>query len=94
LGPVFWVYISETCSDKGLSIAVITNWAGSFCVSIVVPFMFSAVSAYGFGIFGLIAVAGFFFFLIFMKETKGLSIDQCKKIYSHPSEAENQFLEE
>ena len=82
LGPVFWCYASETCTNKGLSLCVIMNWAGSLVINITLPFMFSAIGAWGFAIYGLVAVAGFFFFLIFMKETKGLSMDQCKQIYN------------
>jgi len=83
-GPIFWIYIAEVCTYKGMSIALVVSWICSLLISFTTPYLFAdaCLSTYTFLLFGVICLLALFFFIVFMKETKGLSHVQCKRLYA------------
>jgi sugar porter (SP) family MFS transporter len=85
LGPVVWVLISEMYPNEirgraiGLTSAVL--WLSTFLVVLVSPYMLSIGPVFNFVFFGLFNVAGFFFCLIFLPETKGISLEQMNEVW-------------
>ena len=84
-GPVTWLYMSETMSDKGLSIAVCINWVFTLLVALGLPFIADSLKynkhQYGY-IWILCAIFSFsciFFTKRKMIETKGMSKKQIKE---------------
>ena len=77
-GPVPYVYIAETCCDKGLSFGIFNMWFGTIVVSFISPYLISGLGLKGtFVFFTSIAAAGCFAFYFLIKETKGLSSNEC-----------------
>ncbi len=85
LGPVVWVLIAEMYPNEirgraiGLTSAVL--WLSTFLVVLVSPYMLSIGPVFNFVFFGLFNVAGFFFCLIFLPETKGISLEQMNEVW-------------
>lgn len=84
LGPVMWVMLSELFPNlyRGLAIGFIgfINSFVSWSVQFVFPWELSNLgNAMSFGIFGVIALAGFFVLLKILPETKGKSLEQIEK---------------
>ena len=85
LGPVVWVLISEMYPNEirgraiGLTSAVL--WLSTFLVVLVSPYMLSIGPVFNFVFFGIFNVAGFFFCLIFLPETKGVSLEQMNVVW-------------
>jgi SP family xylose:H+ symportor-like MFS transporter len=63
----------------GLTSAVL--WLSTFLVVLVSPYMLSIGPVFNFVFFGLFNVAGFFFCLIFLPETKGISLEQMNEVW-------------
>jgi MFS family permease len=81
-GPIVWLYNAEIMQDKALTIATGFNWIACMLVGLLSP---SLLSNYPIGIYygyASIALASAAIEFMFMKETKGLSEDQLKKLYS------------
>lgn len=84
LGPVMWVMLSELFPNmyRGLAIGVIgfVNSFASWLIQQIFPWELSNLgNAMSFGLFGVIALIGFFFFLKVLPETKGKSLEQIEK---------------
>ena len=85
LGPVVWVLISEMYPNEirgraiGLTSAVL--WLSTFLVVLISPYMLSIGPVFNFVFFGLFNVAGFFFCLIFLPETKGISLERMNEVW-------------
>ena len=84
-GPVVWMYMSEIMNDKGVSIGTLLNWTFTLIIGLITPLMFdnltSGNGAWPFMIFGITCGLGTLFVFLFMKETKGLSDAEVKKLY-------------
>ena len=83
-GPLPYVYITDTCYDAGMSFGTISMWLWMLFVTLVAPFMIMSPSFGITGTFICLAVtclAGFIFSVAVLKETKGLSDDQAKRIF-------------
>jgi len=82
LGPICWIYASEVLPDRGVSIVLLVNWIFTALVGVSFPFMSSgdALHIYGaFWVYGGLCVAAFFFVLLFVMETKGLTREEIHK---------------
>lgn len=84
LGPVMWVMLSELFPNRyrGLAIGFIgfINGFASWLVQFIFPWELSNLgNAISFGIFGIIALVGFFIFLKILPETKGKSLEEIEK---------------
>lgn len=84
LGPVATIYISEILPEKGITIAVFTNWFFTFLIGMLFPKMVNSdLGTDGsFMIFFCFTTIGFVYFYFNMKETKGLNSDEIKLMFS------------
>ena len=83
IGSVFWVYISEVCSNQGVGLASTTLYAMQLIVGFATPILMNTVFKTG-EIFLLFAVCSFVAFLYLslkMKETVGLLDKELKELY-------------
>jgi MFS transporter, SP family, arabinose:H+ symporter len=93
LGPVVWVLIAEMYPNEirgraiGLTSAVL--WLSTFLVVLVSPYMLSIGPVFNFVFFGIFNVAGFFFCLIFLPETKGISLEKMNEVWKKKKQADN-----
>lgn len=81
-GPVPWLYMGEIMTNEGLQVAVFINWLFTLIIGVVTTPWQKAMPAGIFYVFGLICLLQSIFYYFFMKETKGLSQDQVKMLYS------------
>jgi MFS family permease len=83
-GPILWLYLAEICTDKAISAAVFANWTSSVIVGQLTPYMLSNgwLGNYTFAVYGGLCAASTVFISIFMKETKGLTEQECKTLFS------------
>ena len=81
LGTIPWIYVAETCNDRAASVCAITNFLSCLIVVVVAPYLYSAVNGYIWLIYATIIAFSLTFVCIFMKETKGLSEEEVKKLY-------------
>jgi hypothetical protein len=83
-GPLPFVYITDTCYDAGMSFATISHWFWMLIITMIAPFMLMSKSI---GIAGTFlslcatTLVGFLFCFFILKETKGLTDDECKTIF-------------
>ena len=83
LGTYSWVYLPQVACDEGLSLGTATLWGTVFIISLTTNLMFDGLGSAGtFFFFAGGSLASAVFFFIFLKETKGLSRDECQKLYS------------
>jgi len=83
-GPLPFVYITDTCFDAGMSFATISHWLWMLVVTVIAPFMIMSPSVGITGTFLCLCgttLLGFLFSFFILKETKGLSDEQCKRIF-------------
>lgn len=73
LGPVPWVYMSETMTERGLSLGIGLNWIFTIIIGLVTPILLDSIGGYFFISNGLFTVICALFCLFVLKETKGLS---------------------
>ncbi|MBE8992148.1 sugar porter family MFS transporter [Nostoc sp. LEGE 12450] len=79
-GPVVWVLLGEMFNNKiraaALSVAAAIQWVANFLISTTFPPIlqyFGLGSAYG--LYTIAAASSFFFILFFIKETKGIELE-------------------
>jgi len=83
-GPILWLYMGEILEDNAMSVAVFLNWffvmiVGLFTPTLMKPTVLGSGGTFiMFGAFNVIAVI---FIVFFMKETKGLSDAEVKRLY-------------
>ena len=83
-GSIPYSYLNEICTDSGMTLGIISLWFWSLSVTIVSPFALMTPSIgiiWTFAFLALMSFLGFFFTLVVVKETKGLTDDQCKELY-------------
>jgi hypothetical protein len=87
-GSFFFVYVSQVANETQTSVANFTLWLTLLIVqtSILVDGLGLAVN---FGIFAIATILGTIRFAIYMKRTDGLSIAECKLLYT-PAHLSNQ----
>jgi len=81
LAPVTWVVLSEIFPNRirglAMSVATFALWAACFVLTYTFPLLNKMLNASGtFWLYGLICVAGFWFILKKLPETKGKSLEQ------------------
>ena len=85
IGVVIWVYLSEIFPTKvrgqALSVATMVLWLGNVILTQFFPIMMEAFGGSTFYIFSIICLISFIFFVLMIKETKGLSLEQIEKIW-------------
>lgn len=83
-GPILWLYLAEICTDQAIALAVLANWTSSLIVGQITPYMLSDdwLGNYTFLVYGGLCACSTLFICAFMKETKGLTEQQCKVLYA------------
>jgi len=84
LGPITWVLISEIFPNRVRAVAVATAtfvlWAGSFSLTLSFPLLNEALGTSGtFWIYSAICFATLVYFIKYLPETKGKSLEQLEK---------------
>jgi len=80
-GPAGWAFASETCSDTGLALAVLTYYFWETFSSFSTEALMDNYPSYTFVMYGCISIFAVVFVWIFMGETKGLSEKEKKEIF-------------
>lgn len=84
LAPVTWVLLSEIFPNRlrglAMSVATFALWAACFVLTYTFPLLNQLLRASGtFWLYGIICVAGFFFILRKLPETKGKTLEEIEK---------------
>lgn len=83
-GPIVWVLLGEMFPNRfraaAMSIAVMTNWLANFVVSETFPFLVSVSLGLAYGLFTLGALVSFVYVAKFVKETKGVEIEDMDQL--------------
>ena len=84
-GPIAWVYAAETTTDAGLGFCLFALYLNIFILSLICPVLMQP-NIIGpsnvFFMFGGISAIGAVWCRLYIKETKGLSDKEKKKIYN------------
>jgi SP family arabinose:H+ symporter-like MFS transporter len=88
LAPITWVLLSEIFPNKvrghAMSVATFALWLACAILTLSFPFLNKAFGASGtFGLYSMICIAGFFYILKKLPETKGKSLEQIEKELTH-----------
>jgi SP family arabinose:H+ symporter-like MFS transporter len=87
LGAVTWVYLSEIFPNRiralALSVATLSLWLADFVVTLTFPVMTSTLgTAATFGCYAVLCVAAFVFFSIYVRETRGRSLEEIETLFN------------
>jgi len=84
LAPVTWVLISEIFPNAvravATSIAVLSLWAAYFILVFSFPILFDRLKDSSFYIYSAICLLGFAFVLLFVKETRGRTLEELEDV--------------
>ena len=84
-GPLPYIYITDICFDAGMSFGTLSMWLWSLFTTVVSPYMIINKQIVITGTFGSLAVTsllGTVFCILILRETKGLTDDQCKRLFN------------
>ncbi len=81
LGPIVWIYMSETMTEKGVSLGTLANWIFTIIMALITPTLIDSIGGYLFIIFGGLCFCCAIFSLFVVKETKGLTNAQVAVLY-------------
>ena len=73
MGPIGWIYISETCNDQAASVCSVAVWLGNLIIVIIAPYLYKATGGAMWLIYASITAVYFLICNVYMKETRGLS---------------------
>jgi sugar porter (SP) family MFS transporter len=84
LGPIVWVLISEIFPNRlrshAVSLSVFMLWGANFIVSFTFPYLLVHLKGgFTFLIYAVMCVLCFLFVLMYLKETKGKTLEQIEK---------------
>jgi MFS family permease len=78
-GPVVWVLLGEMFPNRiraaALAVAAAAQWVANFIVSVSFPGMSAIGLGFAYGVFTVFAVLSFVFVLRFVRETKGMQLE-------------------
>jgi SP family sugar:H+ symporter-like MFS transporter len=79
-GPVVWVMLGEMFDNKiramALAVAAMVQWVANFIISTTFPpLLTSSGPGAAYGLYATAAAISFFFVLFFIKETKGMELE-------------------
>jgi sugar porter (SP) family MFS transporter len=78
-GPIVWVLLGEMFPNRiraaAMSVAVMSNWLANFIVSESFPGLVGISLGLAYGLFTIGALVSFFYVLKFVKETKGVQLE-------------------
>ncbi|KIY51992.1 general substrate transporter [Fistulina hepatica ATCC 64428] len=83
-GPCAWILIAEiwplSVRGKGVSLSSSSNWMNNFIVGQVTPTMLDNIRFGTFIFFGVFSFMGGLFIMLFVPETKGLSLEEMEQV--------------
>ena len=83
-GPIIWVLLGEMFPNKmraaALSIGVMANWIANFIVSMSFPGLVQISLGLAYGLFTLGAFVSFFYVWKYVKETKGVELEDMEEL--------------
>ena len=83
-GPIVWVLLGEMFPNKiraaAMSVAVAANWIANFIVSESFPWLVGISLGLAYGLFTIGALVSFFYVLKFVKETKGVQLEDMEEL--------------
>ena len=85
VGPIPFLYTAEICYDTGMSFAMASNQLWTIFITLTSPYMIGNPDIGPTGTFLVLSVVtfiGFIFMVTVLKETKGLTDDECKNLYN------------
>lgn len=82
-GPVVWVLLGEMFPNRiraaALAVGAAAQWIANFLVSVSFPVMASIGLGFAYGVFTVSAAVSFFFVARFVRETKGMSLEDMRE---------------
>jgi sugar porter (SP) family MFS transporter len=85
-GPVVWVLLGEMFPNKiraaALSVGVMANWIANFIVTTAFPEMVKKSLGLAYGIFTVCALLSFFYVSKYVRETKGVELEDMDELES------------
>ena len=85
-GAIVWPFIADICNEKGMSIGIASNWFWTLVIASTADTMNQKwTHGQSFLVFGTISAIGFFYIFFYMKETKGLTETELKRLYRSDS---------
>jgi sugar porter (SP) family MFS transporter len=82
-GAVIWVYLAEIFPNRvrarGQALGSFTHWVWAAAVSWTFPIVAEASGGLAFGVFGAMMVLQFVLVLLFLPETKGVSLEEIQR---------------
>jgi len=83
-GPIVWVLLGEMFPNKmraaALSVGVMANWIANFIVSMSFPGLVQISLGLAYGLFTVGAFVSFFYVMKFVKETKGVELEDMESL--------------
>ncbi len=83
-GPIVWVLLGEMFPNKiraaAMSVAVAANWIANFIVSETFPGLVGISLGLAYGLFTVGAVVSFFYVSRYVKETKGVQLEDMEQL--------------
>ena len=82
-GSIVFAYIAEVCNNKASAVATVNLWFWTLIVGLITPPMFNTWLPDGktFIVFSALTAIGFVYVFMNMKETKGLTEAEVKRLY-------------
>jgi MFS transporter, SP family, galactose:H+ symporter len=89
LGPIVWVLISEiyplAVRAKALSLCTFISWMSNYLVVLAFPLTLDLVGiTWTFTIYALLTLLALLFYMRYIPETKGKSLEELEKLLVHP----------
>ncbi|WP_371131036.1 MFS transporter [Arthrobacter sp. SDTb3-6] len=84
-GPLVWVLLGEIFPSRirvrALGLAAAAQWIANFLITLSFPVMASASLPLTYGLYALFAAASFFFVMVKVPETNGMSLEQADTLF-------------
>lgn len=82
-GPVMWIMLGEMFPNQirgsGLAVSGLAQWLANFAITMTFPIMLVGIGLGGaYGFYAICSIASIFFILKFVKETKGIELEDMK----------------
>ncbi|MBI4580113.1 MAG: sugar porter family MFS transporter [Planctomycetes bacterium] len=89
MGPVVWVVMAEIfptrIRGRAMSVATVCLWVACFCVSQFFPWMLGKLAGHTFYLYAAMCAVAFVFVALFVRETKGKSLEEIESAWRHES---------